>query len=64
MAVTGERSKLFTPNLVYSKTISSGKPLPKFVSEECLNAKVSPVVIRVSIIDCLRYLFVNFSENI
>ena len=36
--------------------ISRGIPLPKFVPEECLHWKVCSMVIRVSVIDCLRYL--------
>ena len=43
-----------TPNLVYSKTISSAIPLLKIVSVECLNMKVGLMVINIPIIGSLR----------
>ena len=35
----GEGKKLLTSNLVYSKTILSGTPVPKFVPEEGIYTK-------------------------
>ena len=54
-SVTGRGRQLLTSHLGHRRTITRGIPLPKFVPEEYLQWKVRSVVIRVLVIDCLRY---------
>ena len=58
-SVTGQGRQLLISNLGHSKTISRRIPLPNFVAEECLQWKLCSMVIKVSVIDYLRYRAVS-----